>query len=133
MRITAMVKRHDHVCCRYRVAAFQPSLQAFGHAVDIRPWSSGWFLQQMLPSLLDDSDVLVVQRKLFPAWQLKMLRHTVRWLIFDFDDAIFLNSSYNPRGRDCPRRFVQFKQMAQAADVVIAGNEFLRDQATTFT
>jgi glycosyltransferase involved in cell wall biosynthesis len=54
-------------------------------------------------------------------------------LIFDFDDSIFLNSSYNPRGRACPKRFTQFKQMAQAADFIIAGNEFLRAQAIALT
>ncbi len=133
MQITALVKSHDHVCCRYRVAAFQPSLQALGYPVHIRSWSNAWFLQQMVPSFLDASDVLLVQRKLFPAWQLKLLRRTVRTLIYDFDDSIFLNSSYNPRGHDCPKRFLQFKQMAQAADIVIAGNEFLRDQATALT
>src|SRR4249920_2468293 len=100
MRITALVKSHDHVCCRYRVAAFRPYLQNAGHDVDVRPWSSGWLLGQMLPSPVD---VLIVQRKLFPAWQLNLLRRRVRWLIYDYDDSIFLRSSYNPRGHDCPK------------------------------
>ena len=114
MQLTALVKSPDHVCCRYRVAAFGPHLESLGHHVDIRPWSGGWFLQQMFPSWIDDSDVLIVQRKLFPAWQLKLLRRSVRWLVYDFDDSIFLNSSYNPReGQDCPKRFQQFRQMVQ--------------------
>jgi glycosyltransferase involved in cell wall biosynthesis len=131
MRITALVKSHDHVCCRYRAAAFRPHLEALGHSVDIRPWSGPWFFGQMfLPS---NTDVLIVQRRLFPPWQLNLLRRRVRWLIYDFDDSIFLHSSFNPRGRDCPKRFAQFRHIVQTADAVVAGNEFLCEQATALT
>lgn len=133
MRITALVKSHAHVCCRYRIAAFGPCVQALGHQFDIRPWSSAWFLQQLFPSFEPTLEALIVQRKLFPAWQLKLLRRRVRCLIYDFDDSIFLNSSYNPDGADCPKRFQQFRQMVQSADFVVAGNEYLVDQATALT
>ncbi len=133
MRITALVKSHEHVCCRYRVAAFRAHLANAGHAIEVRPWSNGWMVQQMLPSFIDGADVLIVQRKLFPTWQLKLIRRRVRWLIYDFDDSIFLNSSYNPRGQDCPKRYEQFKQMVQMADVVVAGNPFLYEQASVLT
>lgn len=133
MRVTALVKSRDHVCCRYRIAAFRPCLEALGHRVEIRPWSSAWALQQLFPSFDGGLEVLIVQRKLLPSWQLKLLRPRVRWLIYDFDDSIFLNSSYNPFGAECPRRFQQFRHMMQTADAVIAGNEFLHDHATALT
>jgi glycosyltransferase involved in cell wall biosynthesis len=133
MRITALVKSHAHVCCRYRIAAFAPCVEALGHQFDIRPWSSAWFLQQLFPSFEPTLEALIVQRKLFPAWQLKLLRRRVRCLIYDFDDSIFLNSSYNPDGADCPKRFQQFRHMVQSADIVVAGNEYLADQATALT
>src|SRR5438128_868333 len=98
MHITALVKSVDHACCRYRIAAFQPYWQALDHKVDVRAWSSAWFLQQLFPGLTSRIDVLVIQRKLLPAWQLNRLRRRVGWLIYDFDDSIFLNSSYNPLG-----------------------------------
>lgn len=133
MRITALVKSQDHVCCRYRIAAFRPHLERSGCSVAIRPWSSAWFFQRMFSSFFEDVEadsLLIVQRKLFPAWQLRLLRRKVRWLVYDFDDSIFERSSYNPRGHDCPKRFEQFRHMVQTADAVIAGNVFLRDQAT---
>ena len=65
MRITALVKSPEHVCCRYRVGAFRAHLESLGHAVDIRPWSSGWFLQQMLPPFLGGIDVLIVHAATF--------------------------------------------------------------------
>lgn len=130
MHITALVKGRDHVCCRYRIAPFAPSLEAHGHHVEIQPWSSSWFVEQMF---LGNTDTLVIQRKLFPSWQLKCLRGRTRWLIYDFDDSIFLRSSYNPLGLECPRRLEQFRQMMQAADVVVAGNGYLRAQANVLT
>jgi glycosyltransferase involved in cell wall biosynthesis len=131
MRITALVKSQEHVCCRYRLAAYRPHLERLGCEVDIRPWSSRWLFQQVFPSFFDDVDaLLVVQRKLFPAWQLRLLQRRVRRLIYDFDDSVFVHSSYNPRGHDSPKRFERFRLMMQNADIVIAGNEFLRDQAT---
>ncbi len=133
MRITALVKSHDHVCCRYRIAAYRAHLQALGHDVDVRPWSIGWGLQQLFPGLARSIDALIIQRKLLPGWQLNKLRRRVRWLIYDFDDAVFLHSSYNPRGAASPKRFAQFRHMLQAADVVVAGNDFLHAQAAALT
>lgn len=130
MRVTALVKSREHVCCRYRIAAFRARFESLGHSLDIRPWSTLWLLRQLLPPVSQHLDVLIVQRKLLPAWQLNLLRRRVRWLIFDFDDSIFLRSSYNPRGQDCPKRFAQFRHMVQCADLVIAGNDFLHAQAT---
>jgi glycosyltransferase involved in cell wall biosynthesis len=133
MRITALVKNREHVCCRYRIAAFRAHFELLGHHLDIRPWSAAWFVRQMFPVLGAGADTMLIQRKLFPAWQLNLLRRKVRRLIYDFDDSIFVRSSYNPRGHDCPKRFAQFRHMVQVADVVIAGNEYLRDQATAVT
>jgi len=133
MHITALVKSHDHVCCRYRIAAFRPHLEALGHPFDIRPWSSAWFLQQLFPSFHPHLEALVIQRKLLPAWQLKLLRRRVRWLIYDFDDSVFLNSSFHPLAGESVKRFERFRAMVQAADVVVAGNEYLRKQAASLT
>src|SRR5262245_50216999 len=100
MRVTALVKNLDHVCCRYRVAAFRAHFESLGHSLQICPWTGPWFVRQLFPAFWDCIDVLLVQRKLFPSWQLNLLRRRVRWLIYDFDDSIFLRSSYNPRGSD---------------------------------
>lgn len=136
MHVTALVKSREHVCCRYRMAAFRPILERGGHGVSIRPWSRAWFFQRMIGTLFPGGAgerALIVQRRLLPDWQLAVLRRGVRWLIYDFDDAIFLHSSYNPRGHCCPKRFARFRAMVQAADAVIAGNGFLRNQAAGLT
>ena len=92
-----------------------------------------WFLQLLFTPLHGSIETLIVQRKLFPAWQLKLLRRRVRNLIYDFDDSVFYHNSYRETGGNCPKRAEPFERMVQAADVVIAGNDYLRDRAAAST
>jgi glycosyltransferase involved in cell wall biosynthesis len=130
MRITALVKNLDHVCCRYRLAAFQPFLERAGHRVQFVPLPSGWWGGFSLPRCLSPTDVIIVQRKLLSADQLKQVRARSRWLIFDYDDAVFLRDSYAARGPYSDRRLAGFARMIHTADIVTAGNRFLAEQAT---
>ncbi len=68
-----------------------------------------------------------------PAGSLRQLRQAARVLAFDFDDAIFLRDSFARRGTDSERRRRGFARMVQAADIVVAGNGFLRHQALEWT
>jgi glycosyltransferase involved in cell wall biosynthesis len=129
MRITALVKDREHVCCRYRVNAFRSCLEAAGHRLDVVGWPGFWPSRLLLYHQLRHADVLLLQRKLLPAWQLRLLRRRVQWLVYDFDDAVFLRNSYSPRGHDSAARSRRFDEMVRNADIVVAGNEFLRHQA----
>lgn len=129
MRITALVKGSEHVCCRYRVAAFRAALERAGHRLDIRAWPNFWLSRLWFYHHLGRCDVLIVQRRLLPSWQLRLIRRRVRRLIFDYDDSIFLHNSYNPRGTESKRRSRRFAEMVRLADAVVAGNDYLRGQA----
>jgi hypothetical protein len=129
MRITALVKSLDHVCCRYRLAAYRPLLERAGHRVQLVPLPSGWWRGFRLPRRLSTTDVMIVQRKLLSQDQLAQLREVSRWLIYDFDDAVFLRDSYASRGQHSDRRLAGFARMMHAADLVVAGNDYLADQA----
>ena len=59
-----------------------------------------------------------------------MLRRQARRLIYDFDDAVFLRDSYSPRGQHHPRRLRRFAATVAACDAVVAGNDFLAEQAS---
>lgn len=131
MHILALVKSPGHVCCRYRVAAFRAHLEKAGHTLDVRGWPDFWLSRLSFYYHLKHVDALLVQRKLFAPWQLKLLRRRVRWLLFDFDDSIFLKSSFHPEGHDSLRRSRSFTAMMRAADAVVAGNPYLRAQAET--
>lgn len=125
MRLVALVESPDHVCCRYRLAAFRPHLEAAGHTLDLAPLPRGWFGRLRLFHALRSADAVVLQRKLLPPLQLAALRRSARRLVFDFDDAVWLRDSYHPRGLTSRWRAGRFRRTVAAADLVVAGNGFL--------
>jgi glycosyltransferase involved in cell wall biosynthesis len=131
--LTALVQSTDHVCCRYRVAALRPHLEAAGHSLTIRPLPSrpwGWVA---LCRELRGADVVVLQRKLLPGWRLAMLRRVARALVYDVDDAVLLRDSYAPKGQASLRRIRRFAAVVRAADHVSAGNGYLVEKARRWT
>src|SRR5947209_11372690 len=104
MRILGLYSRPEHVCFRYRLRAFRNFLEAAGHEVAFCGWPRWWYFNNKFLEKLAAVDVVVVQRKLFPSWQLGRLRSAARALAFDFDDAVFLRDSFARRGLDSERR-----------------------------
>src|SRR5262245_29658655 len=133
MRIVALVASPDHVCARYRVVAFRPFLEAAGHEFAVQTLPRSWLTRWSLGRDVAQADVVIVQRRLLSAWQLRGLRRQARRLVFDFDDAVFLRDSYDRRGLKSTRRLQEFAVMMRAADAVVAGNDWLRDQAMRWT
>jgi glycosyltransferase involved in cell wall biosynthesis len=133
MRLTALVESADHVCARYRVAAFRPFLEQDGHQLELRSWPKGIWSWLTLPSTLRHSDIVLVQRRLLTRWQLSLVRSGARYLLFDFDDSVFLRDSYARRGLHSVRRLHRFQRTLAIADTIIAGNSFLQTQARRWT
>jgi glycosyltransferase involved in cell wall biosynthesis len=77
--------------------------------------------------------VVILQRKLLPRWAVALLRRRARKLVFDFDDALWLRDSYAPQGFDDPKRLRRFRAAVAAADLVVAGNDFLAAEAARHT
>lgn len=133
MRLIALVESPQHVCCRFRVEAFRPFFERAGHRLDLLPLPRHWWSQLRLASDVKQADVVLVQRRLLPRVPLFLLRRAARRLLFDFDDAVFLRDSYSPRGLHSVHRLRRFAAMVRAADLVIAGNDFLRQSAQRWT
>jgi glycosyltransferase involved in cell wall biosynthesis len=129
VRLVALVEHPDHVCCRYRIAAFRPFLERAGHHLDIRPFPQSWWSWFSLNHLLGQTDAVILQRRLLPAWQVRLLRRASPRLIFDFDDAVFLRDSYAVKGMHSGWRARRFANVMRQADYVSAGNRFLQGQA----
>ncbi|HEY2910223.1 MAG TPA: glycosyltransferase family 4 protein [Gemmataceae bacterium] len=129
MRLAALVESEDHVCCRYRLAAFRAPLAAAGHSLDLLPIPKSWFARLNLGGALASYDAVILQRKLLPALGVQRLRNRVPRLLFDFDDAVWLRDSHSAKGFDDPRRARRFQRTIQACDLVIAGNECLAAEA----
>lgn len=129
MKLLALTEGSDHVCHRYRVAAFAPALAARGWSVEAWPLSRNslaraWQLQRVAAA-----DVVLLQRRLLPFWQLSLLRRRAKKLIYDFDDAVFYRDSFAAKGHASWLRLGHFWATAHAADAVFAGNSFLAHEA----
>ena len=129
MKLLALVDSPDHVCCRYRIRAFEPALNAAGWSLTCQPLRQGALSRLAQFARASSYDSVILQRKLLPGWQLALLRRYARHLVFDFDDAVLLRDSYDRRGPYSSRREHRFAATVRAADAVIAGNDFLADCA----
>jgi glycosyltransferase involved in cell wall biosynthesis len=129
MRLVGLVEHPEHVCCRYRLAAFQPFLERVGHHLELQTFPRSWWSWIQLKRSIGHADAVVLQRRLLPAWQLRLLRGAARRLLFDFDDAVFLRDSYAAKGMYSPRRLRRFADTIRHVDAVVAGNDFLGKQA----
>lgn len=129
MKLLALVDAPEHVCCRYRIRAFGPALADAGWSLACEPLARGVLPRLRQLRSASRYDAVLLQRKLLPALQLALLRRNARHLAFDFDDAVFLRDSYDPRGTTSRRRSGRFARTARAVDVVMAGNDFLADAA----
>ena len=129
MHLIGLVESLDHVCCRYRLRTFRDDLATAGHDLEIRSLPRRWWDRLRLMSNLGGADAVILQRKLLPPWQTALLRRCARRLIFDFDDAVFMRDSYAARGPDSARRRGRFSAVVRTADAIVAGNDWLADQA----
>lgn len=129
MRLAALVESEDHVCCRYRLAAFRAPLAAAGHSLELVSLPRSWFGKLTLGRDLAAFDAVILQRKLLPRFAIDQLRRRVRRLLFDFDDAVWLRDSHSAKGFDDQRRARRFRHILQACDLAVAGNEYLAAEA----
>lgn len=132
MHIIALGSSEDHVCLRYRIEPVRGRLRAAGHWVTVRGVPRGPLRRVTLYPELAKADVVVVQRRLLPRVEVKLLRRVSRHLIFDFDDAVFQRDSFQQK-LESRRREARFAAMVRAADQVFAGNDYLADVAAQFT
>jgi len=129
VHLAALVDAPGHVCCRYRFAAFRKPFADAGHTLDLVSYPRSMWGRLHLGADLAGFDAVVIQRRLLPWWQLRLLRRRVRHLLFELDDAVYLRDSYSPRGLHDPGRLRRFAAVCRSADAIIAGNAFLGAEA----
>ena len=112
MKALALVEARNHVCCRYRIRAFERTLTASGWSLTIEPLETGLIPRLIQFGRMAEFDAIVLQRKLLPGWQVRELRKRCKRLIFDFDDAVLYRDSYDPRGPHNRRRAERFKRIS---------------------
>ncbi|MGE0607147.1 MAG: glycosyltransferase family 4 protein [Pirellulales bacterium] len=132
MKVLALTEAPNHVCYRYRIEAFAAALAASGWTLESLPLLPGTFQRNAQIRAAASADVVILQRKLMPLWQIRVLRRHARCLVYDFDDALFHRDSYSRKGPMSWGRLARFWATIYAADAVIAGNPYLREQASAY-
>ena len=132
MKILFLVQDLDVAASRYRVLQYLPYLKEHGVQATVLPFQKGFFKKLKLFKSVNEYDILFIQRKRFPILWLKYIRKNARRIVYDFDDSVMYRNSKaaNPESNT---RVKMFKNMVNASDYVIAGNEYLQKNTTPFT
>jgi hypothetical protein len=132
MKALALTEGPNHVCYRYRIEAFASALAERGWTLESLPLAPQTFQRSSQLRAAADADVVILQRRMLPLWQLRMLRKVAKVLVYDFDDALFHRDSYNRKGPLSWTRLAHFWATIYAADAVTAGNGYLQEQASAY-
>lgn len=122
MKYLFITKSEFDPATRYRVWPLATWLKNHGRQVELI--SSKKLLVQILVKV-KQSDITIVQRKLFSVPVVRIIAAISKSLVFDLDDAIFLRSS----GEVSVSRDKRFQAIASRADYIWAGNDFLASRA----
>ncbi|MFH1268585.1 MAG: glycosyltransferase family 4 protein [Planctomycetota bacterium] len=132
MKLVALIEAADHVCYRYRIEAFAWALAERGLELEPDPFRRGVLPRIHQLRALRRADVTILQRKLLPIWQLRILRRAARYLIYDVDDALFCRDSYHRKPPESWQRLARFWATVYAADAIIVGNAHLEERVASY-
>ena len=131
MKVLALIESADHVCYRYRFNALAWALAQEGLLLEALPIQRGL---GRIPTFLAGSraEIVILQRKLLPAWQLAILRRNAKCLVYDIDDALFRRDTFTRKKQQSHSRLSRFRGTVRAADAVLAGNDYLTQFASVY-
>ena len=116
---------------RYRVLQYLPFFQTHNIETEVFEFPEGIAGWTSMVERLGTADVVFVQRKRLPRSILLLLKRLKKKIIYDFDDAVMFKNSLSKNPYSL-RRTMSFKRMLKYADLVIAGNTFLKGEAEKY-
>ncbi|MBI4569919.1 MAG: glycosyltransferase family 4 protein [Planctomycetes bacterium] len=132
MRGLFLIQGFDVAASRYRVLAHLPFLEERGIRCEARPFPEGFGARWRVFNALDEYDFVFLQRRRFGPFWTRLIRARARKIVFDFDDSIMLRNATHADQQSAGRER-KFARMARAADLIFAGNAFLRDQTLPYS
>ncbi len=132
MKALALIESSNQVCYRYRIEAFAAALARRGIMLEVAAMDHGLVSRVRRLLTVRHADVVILQRKLLPLWQLRLLRHLAPRLIYDVDDSLFQRDSYSRKGPKSWARLAGFWATVYAADAVTVGNRYLQSRAAAY-
>jgi glycosyltransferase involved in cell wall biosynthesis len=133
MKLLALIEGDNEVCCRYRIEAFAEAMAERQMMLEVVRFQKGLLARLGNLGKAKSADAVILQRKLLPRWQTLLLRKWSKRLIFDVDDAVFQRDSNSGKGPESRSRLSRYRAIAARADLVFAGNEYLRQTTSAWT
>ena len=130
MKLLALVEEPDHVCCRYRIRAFEPALADAGWSLTCQGLDRGAFFRAIQLHRAKEFDAVILQRKLLaglaverpaPRCTAPGIRLRRRGLVSRLLFHIAARKAAGDPG--------VLPRPSSTADTVVAGNDFLADEA----
>lgn len=131
MKIIFLIQGFKVAASRYRVLQYQPFFRDGGIDTEVREFPRGTSEWLTFCRGLNRGDILFVQRTRMPLAALLMVKSRGAKVCYDFDDAVMFKNSLSPDPYSL-RRTMSFKRQLKYSDLVIAGNEFLRAEASKY-
>lgn len=129
MNLTVLAPDPDGPVVRHRWRALVPALTEVGfERIRFVPLGKPAAQRLVRYGELRDEDVVVLVRKLLSRPEQTVLRTRVWRLVYDFDDALMYRDPARARPRSRVRQ-ARFRGIVRKADLVLAGNAYLRDRA----
>ena len=131
MKVVFLVQGINVAASRYRVLQYLPFFQTAGIDTKVFEFPSGVTGWLSLWETLRNGDIIFVQRKRLPRSVLLALKRLKKKIVYDFDDAVMFKNSLSKNPYSL-RRTMSFKRMLRYTDFVVAGNEFLKQEAEKY-
>jgi glycosyltransferase involved in cell wall biosynthesis len=131
MRVLLLIRSRGLPSSRYRVLQYLPALEQAGIEVEVAKLPSGWRARRKLFRHGREFDCVLLQKRLLRPSLARSLRQFAKRLVYDFDDAVLYHSPSSDNPESATRR-KRFESTVGAADVVLAGNAFLKELAEPF-
>ena len=128
MKIAFLVTRIEKPSARYRVFQYIPFLKMEGYIPEVFTIPKNHLDCINLFRKMRNFDIVFLQKKLLNAFEGHLLRRNSQNLIYDFDDAVMFRDS-TKKNQSSARRMNGFLRTIKNADMVIAGNDYLKNFA----
>ena len=116
---------------RFRVYQYLNEIKKHGFSVTLKEIPKSTIQRIRLFNSLTGYDIVFLQKRLMQSWFVKLLRKRAKALVYDFDDAILYRSS-DAKNKHSANRKRRFSRTVGCADVVIAGNDYLKRLAQPY-
>ena len=126
VRVLAITRKPHSASYEQRIANFVEPLRALGIDVETCVYPKKLAGQIATLSRAGAYDAVWWHRHLLPWWQMRLLRRSARYLVYDFDDPVCFSTRDDGSSSVRARRFAR---LVGGADAVMAGSHYLRDLA----